>query len=92
MAFSTDSADIISCRNQEVTMKYQVTAVIEREGDGYVSLCPELDIASQGDSIEQARENLQEAVELFFECASPGEINQRLRGEVYVTRLEVAVG
>ena len=73
-------------------MKYQVTAVIEREGDGYVSLCPELDIASQGDSIEQARENLQEAVELFFECASPGEINQRLRDEVYVTRLEVAVG
>ena len=56
-------------------MTYQLTAVIEREGSGYVSLCPELDIASQGDSIEQARENLQEAVELFFECASPGEIS-----------------
>ncbi|MGI0482038.1 type II toxin-antitoxin system HicB family antitoxin [Geminocystis sp. CENA526] len=49
-------------------MKYQqLTAIIEKEGDGYVSLCPELDIASQGDSIEKARNNLQEALELFFE-------------------------
>ena len=39
-------------------MTRRLTAVIEREGDGYVALCPELDIASQGDSIEQARENL----------------------------------
>ena len=39
-------------------MNYQVTAVIEREDDGYVSLCPELDVASQGDSIEQARKHL----------------------------------
>jgi predicted RNase H-like HicB family nuclease len=58
-------------------MSFQVTAIIEREGDGYVSLCPELDIASQGDSIEEARKNLQEAVELFFETASPEEIQQR---------------
>ena len=43
-------------------MKKQLTAIIEREGDGYVSLCPELDIASQGDTIEQARDNLREAV------------------------------
>lgn len=51
-------------------MKKQLTAVIEREGKGYVSLCPELDIASQGDSIEAARENLREALGLFFETAS----------------------
>jgi predicted RNase H-like HicB family nuclease len=51
-------------------MKKQLAAIIEREGVGYVSLCPELDIASQGDTIEEARENLQEAVELFFETAS----------------------
>ena len=70
----------------------QFTAIIEREGAGYVSLCPELDIASQGDSIEEARSNLIEAVELFFECASESEINQRLHGEVFITRLEVAVG
>ena len=70
----------------------KLTAIIEREGNGYVSLCPELDVASQGDTIQQARENLQEALELFFECASPEEIKQRLHGEVYVTQLEVAVG
>ena len=79
--------------DQEVfLMQKQMTAIIEREGDGYVSLCPELDIASQGNTIEEARNNLQEALELFFETASPQEIKQRLHEEVYVTRLEVAVG
>lgn len=68
------------------------TAVIEREGDGYVSLCPELDIASQGDSVEQARDNLREALELFFETASPEEIRQRLHGEIFVTQIEVKFG
>ena len=70
----------------------QLTAIIEREGDGYVSLCPELDIASQGETIEEARENLREALELFFETASVEEVQQRFHEEVYVTRLEVAVG
>ena len=70
----------------------QLTAIIEREDDGYVSLCPELDIASQGDTVEEARENLREAIELFFECADPREIETRLGGEVYVTRLDVNVG
>ncbi len=70
----------------------QLTAIIEREDDGYVALCPELDIASQGGSIEEARDNLREAVELFFETADPSEIVRRSKGEVYVTRLEVAVG
>ena len=73
-------------------MKKLLTAIIEREGDGYVSLCPELDIASQGDTIEEARNNLREAVELFFEAASPNEIQTRLHEEVYVTQLEVSVG
>jgi len=70
----------------------KLTAIIEREGNGYVSLCPELDIASQGDTIEQARNNLQEALELFFETASPEEVRHRLHGEVFVTQVEVAVG
>lgn len=70
----------------------QVTAIIEREEDGYVSLCPELDIASQGNTIEEARSNLVEALELFFECASESEINTRLHNEVLITRLEIAVG
>jgi predicted RNase H-like HicB family nuclease len=69
----------------------QFTAIIEPEDDGFVALCPELDIASQGNSIETARTNLQEALELFFETASAEEIKQRLRNEVYVTRVEVAI-
>jgi len=73
-------------------MRKQVTAIIEREGDGYVSLCPDFDIASQGDTIEEARDNLREAVALFFEAASPEEIQQRLCEEVYVTHVEIAVG
>ncbi len=73
-------------------MQRQLTAIIEREGDGYSSLCPELDIASQGDTIEEARANLREALELFFESASQEEIQARLHEEVYVTRVEVAVG
>jgi predicted RNase H-like HicB family nuclease len=73
-------------------MTRQFTAIIEREGDGFVALCPELDIASQGDTIEDARANLKEALELFLETASPEEVQQRLREEVYVTRVEVAVG
>lgn len=73
-------------------MTRQFTAIIEREDDGYVALCPELDIASQGEGIEAARANLKEALELFLDTASPEEIKERLREEVYVTRLEVSLG
>ena len=73
-------------------MKKQLTAIIEREGSGYVSLCPELDIASQGDTIEEARDNLREALELFFEAAAPEEVQTRLHEEVYVTRVDIAFG
>ena len=69
----------------------KLTAIIEREGDVYVSLCPEVDIASQGESVEEARDNLREALELFFEAASPEEIKQRLHGEIFVTQVEVAL-
>jgi predicted RNase H-like HicB family nuclease len=58
-------------------MTMRLTAIIEREGDGFVALCPELDIASQGDSVDEARANLQEALELFFETASPEEIKRQ---------------
>jgi predicted RNase H-like HicB family nuclease len=70
----------------------QLTAIIEREDDVYVALCPELDIASQGLTVEAARTNLIEALELFFESADPTEIARRLHSEVFVTRVEVAVG
>jgi len=67
------------------------TAIIEHESNGYTALCPELDVASQGDSVEEARKNLIEAIELFFETASEAEIKERLHDEVFITRLEVAV-
>jgi predicted RNase H-like HicB family nuclease len=73
-------------------MTRNFTAIIEREEDAFVALCPEFDIASQGASVGEARANLQEAVALFLETASPSEIERRLRGEVYVTQIEVAVG
>jgi len=70
----------------------QLTAIIEREGSGYVAVCAELDIASQGETVEEARRNLLEAVELFFETADPSEVESRSSGEVFVTRLDVGVG
>jgi predicted RNase H-like HicB family nuclease len=68
------------------------TAIVEREGDGYVALCPELDVASQGASVEEATHNLREAVELFLETADPNEIEQRLHGEIFITRLDLIRG
>lgn len=59
---------------------------------GYVALCPELDVASQGDSVENASTNLREASSLFFETASPSEVKERLHREVYVTHFDLKVG
>jgi len=56
----------------------QFTAIIQRERKWYVALCPELDVASQGKTVEGARRNLTEAVELFLEEASPAEVRERL--------------
>lgn len=73
-------------------MNRRLTAIVERDGDGYVALCPEVDVASQGETVVEARDNLAEALTLFFETAPAGEVDRRLRGEVYVTQIEVAVG
>ncbi|WP_087141999.1 type II toxin-antitoxin system HicB family antitoxin [Crenothrix polyspora] len=70
----------------------QLTAIIHKEDDAFVSFCPELDIASQGSDIEEAKSNLKEAVELFFECASEEEVKQRYFGETYISSMEVAFG
>lgn len=69
----------------------KLTAIIEREDDGFVALCPEIDVASQGQTIDLARQNLREAVELFFECASPSEAARRLPTEITIEPLEVTV-
>ena len=71
---------------------HSYTAIVEKEGNSYVALCPELDVASQGGSIEEATANLKEAVELFLECADPTEIARRQHGAVYVTRFEAVHG
>ena len=65
-------------------MRRQLTAIVEREGSGYVALCPEVDVASQGDSVAEARKNLEEALALFFEVAPDEEAERRLRSDVYV--------
>ena len=70
----------------------QFTAIIEWDTNGYVSFCPELDIASQGDTVEEAQENLTEALELFFEMASPEEIQTRTLPSVFITQVAVPVG
>ena len=70
----------------------RLTAIIEREGDGYVALCPELDVASRGDSLEEARANLIEALTLFFETADASEIEQGFHTDLFVTQVEVPIG
>ena len=57
-----------------------LTAVISREGDGFVALLAELDVASQGDSAPEAKANLAEAVALFLETADEAEVQERLHG------------
>jgi predicted RNase H-like HicB family nuclease len=75
-----------------MVQRRRLTAIIEREDDGFVSLCPELDIASQGSSAEQAQANLVEALTLFFETAEASEVTRRFHSEVFVTQVEVPVG
>jgi predicted RNase H-like HicB family nuclease len=66
-----------------------LSAVLNREDDGYVSLCPEVDVASQGHTMDEALANLKEAVEGFFETASPEEVKMRLKKPAIFTRIEV---
>ena len=68
------------------------TAIVEKEGNLYAALCPELDVASQGTTVEEATANLKEAVELFLEYADSEEIKRRLHTQVFVTRFEAAHG
>ena len=70
----------------------RLTAIIEREEDAFVALCPELDIASEGRTIEEARANLVEALSLFFETADPSEVVRRFHDEIFITQIEVPVG
>ena len=68
---------------------YQLTAIIEHEGNLFVARCVELDIASQGNSAETALSNLKESVAVFLENAGDSEILERLARRVEVTVFEV---
>lgn len=77
---------------KDVRRLYRMTAIIEREDNAYIALCPEVDVASQGDTIEEARANLIEALTLFFETADEREISRRVHADLFVTQVEVPVG
>jgi len=86
------AASIIWAYNRDMKQTRRLTALIEREDDMFVSLCPELDIASQGATIEEAHANLKEALTLFFQSADASEVAGRLHGEIFVTSVEIAFG
>jgi len=74
-----------------MTMKLpRLTAVIEKEGKWFVATCPELGVASQGRSFEEAEAMIQEAVQLLIEVAEEAEIMRRLNRGVRVKKLELA--
>jgi predicted RNase H-like HicB family nuclease len=68
-----------------VKRAHQLIAVIRREDEGHVARCPKLGIASEGETVVEARANLVEALELFFEAADPSEVEARLHSEVFIT-------
>lgn len=78
--------------NRDMAHIERLTAVIGKENGLYVALCPEVDVVSQGETVEVARANLVEALELFFESAPPEEVARRTQSDVFVTRVEVSVG
>jgi predicted RNase H-like HicB family nuclease len=71
-------------------MLYKLSAIIEREDPWYVATCPELDVTSQGHTLEEAVANLREAVQLYLESADPTEIHLPSQPP-FLTTLEVAV-
>lgn len=92
MMYWSRSQGRVGCATIGAMETRRLTALIEKSGDLYVALCPEIDVASQGDTVEEARTNLIEALQLFFETASPDEIASRLSLEVFVTSVEVPIG
>lgn len=68
----------------------RLTVVIEKEDEWYVATCPELGVASQGRTFDEAESMVQEAVELLLEDADEAEIQRRLNRGVRVKELELA--
>lgn len=73
-------------------MKYNVNVIYEKDEDGYYVYCPQLKgCHSQGDTFEVARDNIQEAIELYLETVSPEEADQLLNHEVITSTIEIAL-
>ncbi len=77
-------------KNGEEIALPSLTAVIEKEKKWFVSLCPELGMASQGKTEKEAYAMLAEAVEAWLEAASATELKRRLRTGASVQPLELA--
>jgi len=74
-------------------MLYKVSAVIEKDENGYYAYCPQLEgCQTQGDSLEEVLSNVKEAIELYLETLSQDEIKELLSKEILTTSLEVKVG
>ena len=66
-------------------MKIKVTEEVWKEGNMYVSYCPELDMAACGKSIEESKKNLKEVISInFVECRKTGTLNQLLQDAGFV--------
>lgn len=73
-------------------MTYKVSIVIEKDDNGYYAYAPELEgCMSQGDSYENALDNVREAIELYLETLSDDEKKMLLSKEIVTTSLEVRV-
>ena len=73
-------------------MSYRLTAVIEKDEDGYYAYCPDLvGCQSQGDTLEEVQDNIREAIELYLETLSPDERRGLLAREVTTMMMEVQV-
>jgi len=71
----------------------KVSVVIEKDEHGYYAFSPELEgCQSQGLTLEEAVENVREAIELYLETLTPDEIRERTSREIMTTALEVTVG
>lgn len=64
----------------------KLTAAIRREGPWWVAQCLEVDVASQGETVEAASNNLREALELYFE---DGSSEPRQYAQAIITTIEV---
>ena len=73
-------------------MTFKGTIKIEKEENWYVATCFENNIASQGRTVDEAMENLKEAISLYYEDeANKEELNFFKNETVYITRLEMAL-